>query len=45
MSLSLHGWLAGGLFTGAEDEKTTEQQKMYGGITNAPLDPCYHQVY
>ena len=36
--------LAGGLFTGAEVRKTEEQQKVYGGLANAALDPCYHQV-
>ena len=36
--------LAGGLFTGAEELKTAEQQENYGGLENAPLDPCYHRV-
>ncbi|CAI8058450.1 Leupeptin-inactivating enzyme 1 [Geodia barretti] len=36
--------LAGGLFTGAEVRKTEEQQKVYGGLANAALDPCYHQA-
>ncbi|GAA0405383.1 amidohydrolase [Acrocarpospora corrugata] len=35
---------AGGLFTGAEDRKTAEQVAFFGGIADAPLDPCYHQV-
>ncbi|XP_019853158.1 PREDICTED: leucine aminopeptidase 2-like [Amphimedon queenslandica] len=34
---------AGGLFTGAELLKTKEQYEAYGGIVNAPLDPCYHK--
>ena len=37
-------FLAGGLFTGAEDLKTAEQLEDYGGLENAPLDPCYHKV-
>ena len=36
--------LAGGLFTGAEVLKTVEERKLYGGLANAPYDPCYHQV-
>jgi hypothetical protein len=39
-----NGIPAGGLFTGAEVRKTEEQQKVYGGLANAALDPCYHQV-
>jgi Zn-dependent M28 family amino/carboxypeptidase len=35
---------AGGIFTGAEAEKTPAQQAMYGGTAGAPLDPCYHQA-
>lgn len=35
---------AGGLFTGAEVRKTAEQQMLYGGLTDAELDPCYHEV-
>ena len=33
---------SGGLFTGAEEEKTAEQQAIWGGTTGAQLDPCYH---
>jgi Zn-dependent M28 family amino/carboxypeptidase len=33
---------AGGLFTGAEGEKTPEQQAIYGGTAGQPYDPCYH---
>lgn len=36
--------LAGGLFTGAEQLKTQQQFEDFGGIINAPLDPCYHKV-
>lgn len=34
---------AGGLFTGAEEIKTAEQQARYGGTAGVALDPCYHQ--
>ena len=33
---------AGGLFTGAEDIKTEEQQALYGGQAGVAFDPCYH---
>jgi Zn-dependent M28 family amino/carboxypeptidase len=33
---------AGGLFSGAEEIKTKQEQKLYGGKANKPLDPCYH---
>jgi Zn-dependent M28 family amino/carboxypeptidase len=39
-----NGIPAGGLFTGAEETKTEQQQKSYGGLTNAALDPCYHEA-
>ncbi len=32
----------GGLFTGAEEIKTPEQQAIYGGTAGEQLDPCYH---
>ena len=35
---------AGGLFTGAEGEKTQEQAEVYGGVAGASYDPCYHQA-
>ena len=35
---------AGGVFTGAEDVKTAEEQALYGGTAGEPLDPCYHQA-
>jgi len=35
---------AGGLFTGAEEIKTVEQQEMFGGSAKAALDTCYHRV-
>lgn len=34
----------GGLFTGAEQPKTTDQAKLYGGDAATAYDPCYHQV-
>lgn len=34
---------AGGLFTGAEGEKTEEQAQVYGGVAGEQYDPCYHQ--
>jgi Zn-dependent M28 family amino/carboxypeptidase len=35
---------SGGLFTGAEEIKTAEQQAIWGGTTGAQFDPCYHQA-
>jgi Zn-dependent M28 family amino/carboxypeptidase len=35
---------AGGLFTGAEDIKTQEQQDKWGGTAGDASDPCYHQA-
>jgi Zn-dependent M28 family amino/carboxypeptidase len=34
---------AGGLFSGAEENKTVEQQKFWGGTADAPFDPNYHK--
>jgi aminopeptidase Y len=33
---------AGGLFTGAEVEKTAEEAAIYGGTAGEQYDPCYH---
>jgi Zn-dependent M28 family amino/carboxypeptidase len=33
---------AGGLFTGAEQVKTAEQEAIWGGTVGAQFDPCYH---
>jgi Zn-dependent M28 family amino/carboxypeptidase len=33
---------AGGLFTGAEVQKTAAQQAIWGGTVGAQFDPCYH---
>ncbi len=35
---------AGGLFTGAEGEKTARQAAIYGGTAGLAYDPCYHQA-
>ena len=37
---SLNGIPAGGLFTGAEEIKTAEQQQKYGGVAGLALDPA-----
>jgi Zn-dependent M28 family amino/carboxypeptidase len=34
---------AGGLFSGAEDKKTDDEAKIWGGAANEPFDPNYHQ--
>jgi len=34
---------AGGLFTGADETKSTSERVTYGGLANTVLDPCYHQ--
>ncbi len=35
---------AGGLFTGAEGIKTTEEAAIWGGTAGVAYDPCYHQA-
>jgi Zn-dependent M28 family amino/carboxypeptidase len=40
---TLAGIPAGGLFSGAEDKKSDEQAKLWGGSANEPFDPNYHQ--
>ncbi|MCW3492322.1 M28 family metallopeptidase [Microbacterium sp. SSM24] len=40
----LNGIPSGGLFTGAEEEKTPEQAAIWGGTAGEWLDPCYHQA-
>jgi Zn-dependent M28 family amino/carboxypeptidase len=35
---------AGGLFTGAEDIKTAEEARIYGGAADVAYVPCYHQA-
>ncbi|KAJ3301051.1 hypothetical protein HDU76_005877, partial [Blyttiomyces sp. JEL0837] len=39
-----YGIPAGGLFTGAEEIKTEEEAKIFGGVPGIPLDPCYHRA-
>ncbi len=34
---------AGGLFSGAEEEMSPDQAKLWGGKANAPFDPNYHK--
>lgn len=34
---------AGGLFAGAEEKKTAEQAKLWGGTADEPFDPDYHK--
>ena len=33
---------SGGLFTGAEEVKTAEQEAIWGGTAGEQFDPCYH---
>ena len=33
---------SGGLFTGAEVEKTAAEAEIYGGVAGESYDPCYH---
>ncbi|KAH7411907.1 hypothetical protein DE146DRAFT_674338 [Phaeosphaeria sp. MPI-PUGE-AT-0046c] len=35
---------SGGLFTGAEENKTAEEALMFGGTADVALDQCYHQA-
>jgi hypothetical protein len=35
---------SGGLFTGAEELKTPEQQAIWGGTAGEQFDPCYHEA-
>src|SRR5829696_1892016 len=35
---------SGGLFTGAEEVKTEEQEAIWGGTAGEWFDPCYHQA-
>ncbi|MCW2515301.1 MAG: amidohydrolase [Mycobacterium sp.] len=34
---------AGGLFSGAEDKKSDDEAKIWGGAANEPFDPNYHK--
>ena len=40
---TLAGIPAGGLFSGAEEKKSAEQARLWGGTADAPFDPNYHQ--
>lgn len=40
---TLAGIPAGGLFSGAEEEKTPEQAERWGGEADQPFDPNYHK--
>ncbi len=42
-AFTLAGVPSGGLFSGAEENKTAEQQKLWGGTADAPFDPNYHK--
>ena len=39
-----NGIAAGGLFTGAEEIKTPEQEAIWGGEAGEQFDPCYHEA-
>jgi Zn-dependent M28 family amino/carboxypeptidase len=40
----LNGIPASGLFTGAEEIKTEEQEAIWGGVAGEQFDPCYHEA-
>src|SRR5580693_7564891 len=40
---TLAGIPSGGLFSGAENKKTQEQAKLWGGAADQPFDPNYHK--
>ena len=40
----LAGIPSGGLFTGAEEIKTEEQEAIWGGTAGEQFDPCYHEA-
>ncbi|CAG8732770.1 33207_t:CDS:2 [Gigaspora margarita] len=39
-----NGIPSGGLYTGSSETKSIDAQQAFGGVANAPLDPCYHQA-
>ncbi|WP_082690382.1 M28 family metallopeptidase [Mycobacterium sp. M26] len=43
-AFTMAGIPAGGLFSGAEENKTVDQQKLWGGTADAPFDPNYHKA-
>jgi Zn-dependent M28 family amino/carboxypeptidase len=40
---TLAGIPSGGLFSGAEEKKTAEEAKLWGGTADQPFDPNYHK--
>lgn len=40
---TMAGIPAGGLFSGAEEEKSPQQAQLWGGAADAPFDPNYHK--
>jgi hypothetical protein len=40
----LAGIPSSGLFTGAEEIKTAQQQAIWGGVAGEQFDPCYHEA-
>ena len=40
----LAGIPSGGLFTGAEEIKTEQQEAIWGGTAGEQFDPCYHEA-
>ncbi len=42
-AFTLAGVPAGGLFSGAEEEKSPQQAALWGGTANQPFDPNYHK--
>jgi Zn-dependent M28 family amino/carboxypeptidase len=42
-AFTLSGVPAGGIFSGAEENKTVEQAERWGGQANEPFDPNYHK--
>lgn len=41
---TMAGIPSGGLFSGAEEEKSPQQAGLWGGTPNAPFDPNYHKA-
>jgi Zn-dependent M28 family amino/carboxypeptidase len=38
------GVAVGGVFSGADEAKSAEQARTFGGSAGEPLDPCYHRA-
>lgn len=36
--------MSGGMFTGAEGNKTVAEADLWGGVAGVVYDPCYHQA-